>query len=54
MGAQWQSTIWAGIPRIVLTWEDAMRSAPGENIERCEEALTDRTPLSVCPQGHFS
>jgi hypothetical protein len=28
-------------PVIVLSWEDAMRGAPGEHIERCEEVLTD-------------
>jgi hypothetical protein len=27
-------------PMIVLTWEDAMRGAPWEYIEKCEEALT--------------
>jgi hypothetical protein len=28
-------------PTIVLTWEDAMRGAPWEYIERCEEVLTE-------------
>jgi hypothetical protein len=28
-------------PTIVLTWEDAMRGAPWEYLEKCEEALTE-------------
>ncbi len=27
-------------PEVVLTWEDAMRGAPWEYIEKCEEALS--------------
>ena len=29
-----------GYPTIVLTWEDSMRGAPWEYLERCEGALT--------------
>ena len=36
----WQDHELGSYPMIVLTWEDAMRGAPGEYIERCEEALT--------------
>lgn len=28
-------------PIIVLEWEDAMRGAPGEYIEKCQEALDE-------------
>jgi hypothetical protein len=38
---QWQEHDLGEYPMIVLTWEDAMRGAPWEYIERCEEALTE-------------
>ena len=28
-------------PTIVLTWEDAMRGAPWDYLEKCEEALAE-------------
>ena len=37
---QWQETDVGSYPTIVLTWEDAMRGAPWDYIQRCEEALT--------------
>ncbi len=37
---QWQEHELSEYPTIVLTWEDAMRGARWEYIERCEEALT--------------
>jgi hypothetical protein len=37
---QWQEHDLGSYPTIVLTWEDGMRGAPWEYIERCEEALT--------------
>jgi hypothetical protein len=37
---QWQEHDLGIYPVIVLTWEDAMCGAPGDYIERCEEALT--------------
>ncbi len=38
---QWQEHDLGGYPKIVLTWEDAMRGTPWEYIEKCEEALTE-------------
>ncbi len=38
---QWQEHDLGEYPMIVLTWEDAMRGAPWEYIERCEEVLTE-------------
>src|SRR5216683_282111 len=38
---QWQEHDLDEYPTIVLTWEDAMRGAPWEYIEKCEEALTE-------------
>lgn len=38
---QWQEHDLGSYPTIVLAWEDAMRGAPWDYIERCEEALTD-------------
>jgi hypothetical protein len=38
---QWQEHELGSYPVIVLTWEDAMRGAPGDYIDRCEEVLTD-------------
>jgi hypothetical protein len=38
---QWQEHELGSYPVIVLAWEDAMRGAPWEYIERCEEVLTD-------------
>jgi hypothetical protein len=38
---QWQEHELGEYPMIVRTWEDAMRGAPGEYIEKCEEALTE-------------
>ncbi len=38
---QWQEHDLGGYPTIVLIWEDAMRGAPWEYIEKCEEALTE-------------
>ena len=38
---QWQEHDCGGYPTIVLTREDAMRGAPWEYIEKCEEALTE-------------
>ena len=38
---QWQEHDLVGYPAIVLTWEDAMRGAPWDYIEKCEETLTD-------------
>jgi hypothetical protein len=35
----WQEHELGSYPLVVLTWEDAMRGAPGEYLERCEEAL---------------
>ena len=40
LGIQWQEHELGTYPMIVLTWEDAMRGAPSEYIERCERALT--------------
>lgn len=37
---QWQEHDLGEYPTIVLTWEDAMRGAPGKYIARCEKALT--------------
>jgi len=37
----WQEHELGEFPMIVLTWEDAMRGAPWEYIEKCEEALTE-------------
>ena len=37
---QWQEHELGNYPMIVLTWEDAMRGAPSEYIDRCERALT--------------
>lgn len=37
---QWQEHELGTYPTIVLTWEDGMRGAPGEYIDRCEEVLT--------------
>jgi len=37
---QWQEHELGEYPTIVLTWEDAMRGAPWEYLEKCEEALT--------------
>jgi hypothetical protein len=36
---QWQEHDLGEYPTIVLTWEDGMRGAPWEYIERCEKAL---------------
>ena len=38
---QWQEHELGSYPVIVLTWEDAMRGAPGEYLEKCESALLD-------------
>ena len=38
---QWQEHELGEYPTIVLTWEDAMRGAPWEYIEKCEEVLTE-------------
>ena len=38
---QWQEHELGEYPTIVLAWEDAMRGAPWEYIEKCEEFLTD-------------
>jgi hypothetical protein len=38
---QWQEHDLGEYPTIVLTWEDAMRGAPWEYIEKCEEVLTE-------------
>ncbi len=38
---QWQESDLGEYPTIVLPWEDAMHSAPWDNIEKCEEALTE-------------
>lgn len=38
---QWQEHELGSYPTIVLTWEDAMRGAPWDYLERCEEALTE-------------
>ena len=38
---QWQEHDLGGYPTIVLIWEDAMRGAPWDYIEKCEEALTE-------------
>src|ERR1700704_771929 len=40
LGIQWQEHELDNYPMIVLSWEDAMRGAPSEYIERCERALT--------------
>jgi len=37
----WQEHELGSYPTIVLSWEDGMRGAPWDYIERCEEALTD-------------
>jgi len=37
---QWQERERGSYPTIVLAWEDAMRGAPWEYIEKCETALT--------------
>lgn len=38
---QSQEHVLGEYPTNVLTWEDAMRGAPWEYIEQCEEALTE-------------
>ena len=38
---QWQEHDLGTYPLIVLIWEDAMRGAPWEYIEKCEAAFTD-------------
>ena len=38
---QWQEHELGTYPLIVLTWEDAMRGAPWEYLEKCEAALTE-------------
>ena len=38
---QWQESDLGEYPTIVLPWEDAMHSAPWDNIEKCKEALTE-------------
>jgi len=38
---QWQEHELGSYPLIVLTWEDAMRGAPGKYLEKCEAALFD-------------
>jgi len=37
---QWQEHELGSYPTIVLTWEDGMRGAPWEYIEKCDVALT--------------
>ena len=37
---QWQEHELGSYPTIVLSWEDAMRGAPWEYIEKCDVALT--------------
>ena len=37
---QWQEHDLGGYPTIVLIWEDGMRGAPWDYIEKCEDALT--------------
>ena len=37
----WQEHELGEYPMSVLTWEDAMRGAPREYLEKCEEALTE-------------
>jgi len=37
---QWQEHERGSYPTIVLAWENAMRGAPWEYIEKCETALT--------------
>ena len=36
---QWQDHELGSYPLIVLTWEDAMRGAPGKYLSKCEAAL---------------
>lgn len=36
---QWQEHELGNYPLIVLTWEDAMRAAPGKYLSKCEAAL---------------
>jgi hypothetical protein len=36
---QWQEHELGSYPLIVLTWEDAMRGAPGKYLNKCEAAL---------------
>jgi hypothetical protein len=38
---QWQEHDLGEYPTIVLMWEDAMRGAPWDYIEKCGEALTE-------------
>lgn len=38
---QWQEHDLGTYPLIVLAWEDAMRGAPWEYIEKCEAALAE-------------
>ena len=38
---QWQEHELGGYPTIVLIWEDAMRGAPWDYIQGCEEALAE-------------
>ena len=38
---QWQEHELGEYPTIVLAWEDAMRGAPWEHIDKCEEVLTE-------------
>jgi len=37
---QWQEHELGEYPMLVLTWEVAMRGAPWEHVEKCEETLT--------------
>lgn len=36
---QWQEHELGNYPVIVLTWEDAMRGAPGKYLGKCQDAL---------------
>lgn len=38
---RWEEHELGGYPVIALTWEDAMRGAPDEYIEKCQQALED-------------
>jgi hypothetical protein len=38
---QWQEHELGSYPTIVLTWEDVMRGAPWDYIEKCGNALTE-------------
>src|SRR6266851_546319 len=49
---QWQDHELGSYPLIVLTWEDAMRGAPGKYLSKCEAALLKIwNSAAICSSG---